>query len=147
MSVNFKSRTWYAVRCCCRPQTLFGFMPLSNDPSQRTKIIDRNGVAHEIKLVSACESIEIETATLIDEELAIYSDDRPLAFWRQFPEFVEVMTFNDAVLQDMAAKALECMLAEWDKLTRYGSPMAKAANESVAFARATLERIRHGRSQ
>jgi len=27
---------------------------------------------------------------------------------------------------------------EWDKLTRYGSPMAKAANERVTAARAAL---------
>jgi hypothetical protein len=35
--------------------------------------------------------------------------------------------------------ALEGMLMEWDKLSRYGSPMAKAANERVNFARATLK--------
>jgi len=35
--------------------------------------------------------------------------------------------------------ALEGMLMEWDKLTRYGSPMAKAANERVAAAHRALE--------
>jgi hypothetical protein len=35
--------------------------------------------------------------------------------------------------------ALEGMIAEWDKLSRYGSPMAKSANEQIAFARAALE--------
>lgn len=34
--------------------------------------------------------------------------------------------------------ALTGMLTEWDKFTRYGSPMAKSANEPVAFARAAL---------
>ena len=34
--------------------------------------------------------------------------------------------------------ALEGLLMEWDKLTRYGSPMAKAANERVTAARAAL---------
>lgn len=38
--------------------------------------------------------------------------------------------------------ALEALLAEWDKLTRYGSPMAKNANESVTFARAALSKAR-----
>lgn len=33
---------------------------------------------------------------------------------------------------------LKGMLHEWDKIARYGSPMAKAANERVAFARAAL---------
>ena len=35
--------------------------------------------------------------------------------------------------------ATQGMLDEWDKFTRYGSPMAKAANERVAFARAALK--------
>lgn len=34
--------------------------------------------------------------------------------------------------------ALEGMLMEWDKLTRYGSPMAKAANERIPAARSAL---------
>jgi hypothetical protein len=34
---------------------------------------------------------------------------------------------------------LEGLLYEWDKLTRYGSPMAKAANERVAIARALVK--------
>jgi hypothetical protein len=35
--------------------------------------------------------------------------------------------------------AIEGLLTEWDRLTRYGSPMAKAANERVAAARRLLE--------
>lgn len=35
--------------------------------------------------------------------------------------------------------ALEGMLAEWDKFTRYGSPMAKASNENVNRATAALK--------
>lgn len=38
-------------------------------------------------------------------------------------------------------EALEGLLMEWDKLTRYGSPMAKAANERVAAARELLKKI------
>lgn len=34
--------------------------------------------------------------------------------------------------------ALKGMIEEWDRLSRYGSPMAKAANERVANARAAL---------
>jgi hypothetical protein len=40
------------------------------------------------------------------------------------------------------ATALEGLLMEWDKLTRYGSPIAKAANERVTFARAVLAKAR-----
>lgn len=35
-------------------------------------------------------------------------------------------------------KALRAMLMEWDKFTRYGSPMAKGANKRVASARIAL---------
>jgi hypothetical protein len=35
-------------------------------------------------------------------------------------------------------EALEGMIAEWDKMTRYGSPLAKAANENLTRARAIL---------
>lgn len=38
--------------------------------------------------------------------------------------------------------ACEGLLAEFDKLTRYGSPMAIAANEAVAFARAAVASTR-----
>jgi len=36
--------------------------------------------------------------------------------------------------------ALEGMLLEWDKLARYGSPIAKAANERVNAARAAIRK-------
>lgn len=35
-------------------------------------------------------------------------------------------------------EALEGLLAEWDRFTQYGSPLAKAANSRVAAARAAL---------
>jgi hypothetical protein len=41
-----------------------------------------------------------------------------------------------------AIVALQGMLDEWDKFTRYGSEMAKSANERVAFARKTLAALK-----
>ena len=38
--------------------------------------------------------------------------------------------------------ACEGLLAEFDKLTRYGSPMAVNANEAAAFARRTVAKTR-----
>lgn len=52
---------------------------------------------------------------------------------------------RDRTLAELRARvakleaAIQGMLDEWDKFTRYGSPMAKAANERVAFARAALK--------
>jgi hypothetical protein len=47
----------------------------------------------------------------------------------------------DRLIEDRAKlrEALEGMVLEWDRLTRYGSPMAKAANVRVAAARKALE--------
>lgn len=36
-------------------------------------------------------------------------------------------------------EAGKTLLREWDKFTRYGSPLAKAANEGVNRARAAIE--------
>jgi hypothetical protein len=41
--------------------------------------------------------------------------------------------------EEQLRSAIEGLLSEWDKLTRYGSPMAKTANERVAAARKLLE--------
>jgi len=42
---------------------------------------------------------------------------------------------------DALVAAVEGMLYEWDKFTRYGSPMAKAANERIHNARTLLKDI------
>jgi hypothetical protein len=47
----------------------------------------------------------------------------------------EVLRHKNKQLRD----ALEGLLMEWDKLTRYGSPMAKGANERVTAARKLLD--------
>lgn len=41
---------------------------------------------------------------------------------------------------EAAREVIKGLLSEWDRLTRYGSPMAKAANERITAARAFLER-------
>jgi hypothetical protein len=42
---------------------------------------------------------------------------------------------------EAAREALAGMVAEWDKMTRYGSPLAKAANENLTRARAALAKL------
>jgi hypothetical protein len=43
--------------------------------------------------------------------------------------------------RDKAREALKGMLHEWDKFTRYGSPIAKASNENVNRARDVLRAV------
>jgi hypothetical protein len=44
---------------------------------------------------------------------------------------------HKATIKELS-EALEGMLNEYDQASRYGSPMARAANERVTFARAAL---------
>lgn len=37
--------------------------------------------------------------------------------------------------------ALQGMLSEWDQFTRYGSEIAKSANERINFARSVVEKV------
>jgi len=47
-------------------------------------------------------------------------------------------SLRDAETTARLREALNGLLMEWDELSRYGSPMAKAANERVTAARAAL---------
>ena len=89
---------WFAVRCCCESSKIFGFLQLPDNPNTwvyRT-ITDRSGKGHRIELREACEATVIDylgSSEPIKRErtadLAVYSDDRPIEFWRQFDTFVE----------------------------------------------------------
>jgi hypothetical protein len=101
-----KQNQWFAVRCCCTPRKVFGFIKLpAIDPQDHLPVhrwlIDHNNHQHDIQLMSiyvnrmSCSSdylrvfpvpMEIEHAI---PEIAIYSDDRPIEFWRTILGFVE----------------------------------------------------------
>lgn len=91
-----RTLAWYAVRCCCQPQKIFGFIPLEAG-SRTYQIVNRYGETHEIELrtsrtCSAPTFVESRDGYLemVSDEIAIYSDDRPIEFWRTIPSFVEV---------------------------------------------------------
>ena len=44
-------------------------------------------------------------------------------------------------------EALQRMIAEFEKMTRYGSPLARAANENLTFARKALEAARANKEE
>lgn len=79
---------WYAVRCCCQPQKIFGFLQLEDDKARHT-IIDRNGHAHvaDIRISSDITISSVGEVQHMDP--AVYSDDREIEFWRTIPGFVE----------------------------------------------------------
>lgn len=89
-------------------------------------------------------------ASQADAELGEMSNNDIAAIGQAMAPFLNsgtaILATRDATikaLREANAKqreALEGMLMEWDKFTRYGSPMAKAENERVNFARAALTR-------
>lgn len=91
---------WYAVRCCCEPLKIFGFLPLPRGPAKHS-VVDRFGVPHRIELrpirLVMRESFDLYfrdrmvEPVISEEEVAIYSDDRPIEFWRTIPDFVEAV--------------------------------------------------------
>ena len=98
-------KQWYAVRCCCTPTKIFGFLLLDAVVHpQRVSVLDRAGEEHKIKLAAMCRYgntkdevahllVENPRALMVErqEELAVYSEDRPREFWRFLvPTFVEL---------------------------------------------------------
>lgn len=97
---------WLAVRCCCTPMKIFGFMrlPITND--QRMIVRDMFGTEHQLRIETISQSggpycgrvssapLDLEDysapAYRSESERAIYSEDRPIEFWRNFREFMEV---------------------------------------------------------
>lgn len=95
---------WYAVRCCCTPTKIFGFLRLPAEHQThylvREKIkvrpllsslplndeianaVDNRPRFHDVRLKSL--------SSLGTDEIAIYSEDRPIEFWRNIEGFIEV---------------------------------------------------------
>jgi hypothetical protein len=90
-----------------------------------------NKVSAAIKSVSMYQPLV--SATLRDDETRRTLEAREVVAMVIMPLLRE-RCHEDKQLRDV----VEGLLMEWDKLTRYGSPMAKAANERVAAARKLL---------
>lgn len=93
---------WYAVRCCCKPEKILGFIRLFV-PSHcgLHTVVDTTGSSHQIELRNFQErapkppaeqtygSSFLETSPHLVER-AVYAENRPVEFWRQFPNFMEI---------------------------------------------------------
>jgi len=101
MMPDIQNRCWFAVRCCCTPNRIFGFMQLPVD-GPRQLVQDANGAMHEVQIrkitepcrntpqVARVENILMQRPYPMSAELAVFSDDHPIEFWRQIVGFVEV---------------------------------------------------------
>ncbi len=94
---------WLPVRCCCTPDKIFGFLQVE-ETEFTPVVVDRTGRPHvlEIRTFSDCRrvyaSFDLEQRKVPvplrrdgHRERAVYSDDRPIEFWRSIPGFVEAL--------------------------------------------------------
>ena len=92
-------KVWLPVRCCCDPKKIFGFLRLSADDVRRFPFkagaLTVDGHPLELRRflerppLSMLDDPAYAPAFGQTEELAVYSDDRPRAFWRGLPDFIE----------------------------------------------------------
>jgi hypothetical protein len=97
--------------------------------------IDQRNAVHELRL-----EIEALRATA---RAAKAKADKYLETSEHYKECVKADYAEKIALRSRQAEllgALKGMLAEWEKFTRYGSPLAKASNENVARAQAAIKR-------
>lgn len=81
---------WFAVRCCCQPTKVLGFLRLRSDApgSVPVRRLDDQVFWCEVKDVLDYENSRGDQFPT--NERAIYSDDRNIEFWRGVAGFVEV---------------------------------------------------------
>lgn len=74
------------VRCCCQPTKILGQLPVSDPSPSHFRVVDSDGQGHLIEIREVWDYLSKGGMT---HESAIYSEDRPIAFWRTIPGFVE----------------------------------------------------------
>lgn len=93
--MNIVLSQWYPVRCCCTPKKIFGFIQIPDDLAMKKSfnLSDQRGVSHPIELKTlddGCMTItDRGVSHEVKKELAVYSDDRPIEFWRTMVGFIE----------------------------------------------------------
>lgn len=83
------------VRCCCQPQKILGSLEVS---SNRDRFLVHESVSFKYPLANEprnnvpVHEIQVRYFKNYEEgtlERAVYSDDRPIEFWRKIPGFRE----------------------------------------------------------
>lgn len=93
---------WLPVRCCCHGERILGFLKLRTGQAVegRTLVTDQphySSVLSAMAHPSVQETVKRwpvtikEFAGIEQRELAVYSEDRPVEYWRDVPGFVEAM--------------------------------------------------------
>ncbi len=90
ISLSHRDMQWYAVRCCCTPKKVFGFIQ-AEPRAIEVQVSDCHGIKHTLSIKSLSECMMAGPGgSFLNDERAIYSDDRPIDFWRTIRGFLEV---------------------------------------------------------
>lgn len=82
---------WVAVRCCCKPHKVLGFLQLTEDQYFRRQFTTPY-LDGAVSLRPITESKrDFDTGLSVTWEIAIYSEDRPIEQWRRVPGFIEAL--------------------------------------------------------
>jgi hypothetical protein len=95
--------TAYPVRCCCQPTKIFGYLELPDPPRPRYEVLafsyafaiwEHRDLQPTPTYSVEQFTVEVRPIHLGDHsseeyELAVYSDDRPIEFWRKIRGFHE----------------------------------------------------------
>src|SRR5215831_6329061 len=99
----------YAVRCCCMPVKVMGWLDLPKDCPDKLTIALFQSVplnfwnlspeeqVHHSPIQNLQAVIELKTYVHLSGswERAVYSDDRPLSFWKRIPGFIPNQEWDD----------------------------------------------------
>lgn len=81
---------WIAVRCCCTPTKVLGFLSLDAETIARRQFRSPH-IDGTVEIREIMDSTASPGGVEIRRELAIYSEDRPIEAWRAMPGFVEAV--------------------------------------------------------
>lgn len=91
---------WRAVRCCCQPKKVMGFMRVREDATE-IRLRENGGITRfPIMPLLTCLKVSydidnggdiagLDSYRKTEQELAIKSEDHPIEFWRRQPGFIE----------------------------------------------------------
>lgn len=96
-----ETHRWYAVRCCCEPGKILGFLRLMHKETTFWVEDYETGKKEKIEIqpmhesnFSYCPPYKagevLPDFRPYKEELAVHSNDRPIEFWRRVKGFMEI---------------------------------------------------------
>lgn len=92
----------YLVRCCCEPDKILGYLTVPHDmrSGERYPICRMDQLLIDARPIGATELVHSTTETALfrgfinsdgNREIAVYSDDRSIEFWRGVRGFKELV--------------------------------------------------------